>query len=136
VRERKIRAWDDVAKKMYYGEMEQYDDMLGFRFEHFETEKPIYMDWLGIIDKNGKDIYELDWVKFYGKFHGNKEDRILLAEYANRCAAYLFSDHPEDKAGWGLTFPKKDKYYDGDKAKFLEVAGNFFENKELLRKND
>jgi hypothetical protein len=54
---RNIRAWDDIAKKMSYGKIEQFDDMLGYRFDHFETEKPVYMWSIGIKDMNGKDIF-------------------------------------------------------------------------------
>lgn len=54
-----LRAWDDVAQKMLYAKPEQFDDMLGYRFEgHFETEKPVYMWGTGITDLNGKEIYE------------------------------------------------------------------------------
>lgn len=56
----KIRAWDDVAKRMSYGEIELFDDMLGFRFDHFETEKPIFMLWSTCQDTDGKDIYADD----------------------------------------------------------------------------
>lgn len=56
----KIRAWDDVAQKMSYGEKELFDDMLGFRFDHFETEKPIFMLWSSLQDTDEKDIYADD----------------------------------------------------------------------------
>ena len=59
----KFMAWDDVAKKMYYSQQEQFDDMLGFRFSHFETENPIYMQFIGYTDKHKIEIYEFDIVK-------------------------------------------------------------------------
>lgn len=34
-REIKFRAWDSDQQQMFQGEVEQFDDMLGFRFEHF-----------------------------------------------------------------------------------------------------
>ena len=56
----KIRAWDDVTQKMSYGEMKLFDDMLGFRFDHFETEKPIFMLWSSLQDTDEKEIYADD----------------------------------------------------------------------------
>lgn len=55
------RVWDDVLLKMLYSKFEQYDDMIGFRFEqHLETENPVYMWPTGLKDVNGKEIYEGD----------------------------------------------------------------------------
>src|SRR5690606_7283386 len=62
---REIRAWDDVENKMLHGTVEQYDDMLAFRFdEHFETEKPIYMWSTGLHDdvEDGNKLYQDDIV--------------------------------------------------------------------------
>lgn len=144
LRERKYRFWDIEKKQMRYPRDGRYPDLLInpegqiYRSDCVvwddlqPTEDFILMNWLGITDKNGKDIYELDFVKFYGKFYGKKEDRILLVEYAPRCAAFLFSDNPKDKMGWGLTFPDKNKYYEENKAPFLKIVGNYFEDPELL----
>lgn len=60
MRKLKFRSWDNVAKKMFYSSQEQFDDMLGFRFEHFECCKPIYMQFTGLHDKNENEIYEGD----------------------------------------------------------------------------
>lgn len=60
---RGIRAWDDVAKRMMYGKPEQYDDSLSFRFQHFETETPVYMWEIGLTDQKGTDVYEGDIVE-------------------------------------------------------------------------
>ncbi|QDX92457.1 hypothetical protein EEL31_21460 [Brevibacillus laterosporus] len=63
MREIKFRAWDDVSKVMSFSNFEQFDGMMGFRFSHFETEKPVYMQCTGLHDKNDKEIYEGDIFK-------------------------------------------------------------------------
>lgn len=63
MRELRFRAWDDVAKQMYYSKTEQFDDSLMFRFEHFDTERPIYMQYTGLKDKYGAEIYEGDIIR-------------------------------------------------------------------------
>ncbi|QHE63987.1 hypothetical protein FHE72_23640 (plasmid) [Rossellomorea vietnamensis] len=59
----KIRAFDSIERKMVYGTQEIFDDMLGFRFSHFECDIPIFMRYTGLNDKNDKEIYEGDIVK-------------------------------------------------------------------------
>lgn len=58
MREIKFRAWDKETKKMSCCNIEHFDDMLDFRFEHFETDEPIFMQYTGLKDKNGREIYE------------------------------------------------------------------------------
>lgn len=113
----KLRAWDDVKKQMSYGKIEQFDDMLGFRFDHFETESPIYLEFTELHDKNGKEIYEGDvWSE--GKSIG-------LIIYKDDGFEIDWKHNPEL---WSETL----KYH----AKHGKVIGNIYENPELLERNE
>ena len=119
---RKVRVWDDVLNEMLYGRVEQFDDMLGFRFEkHLETENPIYMWSTGLKDKNGREIYEGDVVS------GMYFDSLSKSEKPTICFVKW------DESGY-WTF-RGEKYFLGGyltDIRDCEVIGNIYENPELL----
>ena len=123
MREFKFRAWDRKPKKMYYSETEQFDDMLGFRFKHFEDldNSPIYMEYTGMKDINGKDIYEGDIVEFKLYADGEKSRNICVVTFENG----EFYPHPD-------VYWPSDEYYGYEYSDF-KVLGNIYENSELLK---
>ena len=120
-----LRAWDDVAQKMLYAKPEQFDDMLGYRFDaHFETDKPVYMWGTGLKDRNGKEIYDMDICE--------GEHAVYLISWNDEKAQYqakviktrsVLSKH--------CSFPFWQYVEDDGKCRF-EVIGNRWDNPNLL----
>ena len=112
MREIKFRAWDNELNEVFYSKIEQYDDSLSFRFKHFETDEPIYMQYTGLKDKNGKEIYEGDIV-----IVGQKETPAEVI-FENGCFYTPAGISRYRLGGWNK--------------ESLEVIGNIYENPELL----
>lgn len=123
-REIKFRAWD--GKKMLYD-----NDNSNLMVEHYNSVWSVFcqslqdvnkdfilMQFTGLKDKNGKDIYERDVVAY----HDWRDDgtgyseKILISEpvYYGGGSFYPISNQPPDE---------------------FEVIGNIYENPEILKEN-
>lgn len=68
-REIKFRLWDGMSKTMFYlSNAEVYDNGLWFGFpnasDHNDDEKAVVMQFTGLLDKNGREIYEGDTTNY------------------------------------------------------------------------
>ena len=124
----KFRAWDSFNEEMWEPEF-LHDLWAGNRCHTARLLPPyknsIIMQYTGLCDKNGKEIYEGDIVKL--KTTGEKKpfyEKFEVIWQHNRMRFGLKDNqegHLEDS--WAFT-PKND----------FEVIGNIYENPKLLEK--
>lgn len=127
-REIKFRVWDKEENKMHLVAALDWeypykkvitcntpDTKLYFGF-HKEKLDPILMQYTGLKDKNGKEIFE--------------GDIVITSSYPNRPSAVQLV-----KGTWccdGIGRVTENIYY----CKDIEVIGNIWENPELLQKEE
>ena len=109
-REFKFRVWQD-SKMMFIGQ--QLEEIYFDRIPLYVSFHGILMQYTGLKDVNGKDIFEGDIVKFPMRTHC----KYALVTYSEYDAAFKIEDR-----------------YVRELLKFNDVivVGNIFENKELL----
>ena len=116
-REIKFRAWDNSCKKMRG--VKGIKDCFSLRSDGFFDENYILMQYTGLKDKNGKEIYEGDIVIQNG-------EKIVVKYGINEVDAFegigfnLWSFYGEKPNGKRLKSE-------------LKLIGNIYENPELLK---
>ena len=122
MREIKFRAWDKVEKKMFIPARLSFKDELYQEFYNDScggNEHPFsyinLMQYTGLKDKNGKEIYEGDVVRYKAfeiwyarKVYFDTE----LCQFGLHSSNFLFHNQFSDN---------------------LEIIGNIYENPELLK---
>lgn len=141
MREIKFRAWDKRQIEIYgtgmsYGSPEYFDDMLAFRFNHFESDNPseiIYEQYTGMKDMNGKEIYEGDILRvgtFSEEVDGEEswwmDDSVHRVEW---CGA---EDYPAFDLRPSIDTDCNGLSYIAVGEQQAEVIGNIHENPELI----
>jgi len=129
MREIKFRAWGPNSKKIWNHEELKYCS-LGWLSDQQAGEK-IIMQFIGLHDKNGKEIYEgdiLKWKCSHGSITGR--GKVLLHTVTIQWG-HLTSSH-----GYSLAIYKNGEKYATEKSFWndddREVIGNIYENPELI----
>lgn len=125
-REIKFRAWDKENKKM--AQVSRID--FGPGGIRYLVDDSVLLEYTGLHDKNGREIYEGDIVSFGSVWNnGDNEDideefHIGVVEYDPHYAVYNVNC---DESGEHRFMFTEVVNYDG-----FGVIGNIFENPELL----
>lgn len=112
MREIKFRAWDEINKRMIYGPTP--DSPSSSWILALPDEGVVKMQYTGLKDNNGKEIYEGDILVG------------LIVWYAVSRSISRVMEWDEDRDGWALLNPKY----------MWKIIGNIHENPELLEKNN
>jgi hypothetical protein len=115
-REIKFRAWDEVSEKML-----NWNDFLDTNMKNTfiapESTGLILMQYTGLHDKNGKEIYEGDIVK-YRDSRGQHIEKVIFDK-----GCFYAGMH------WGSSTRVAPKLIN---TRITEVIGNVYDNPELL----
>lgn len=128
MREIKFRCWDKENKEMLDVEYLHWDDCTGefsirttMYSDYFDTEDMILMQYIGLKDENGKEVYEGDILE---KIYTDYNDKELFRE------KYLVQNNI---CGWELRNLKKPKSHRSFQLlKGCKIIGNIYKNPELL----
>mgnify|MGYP001221606843 CR=1 FL=1 len=143
-REIKFRAWDKVEKEMIeWSELRKLHASLSYIEESERLDARILMQYTGLKDKNGKEIYEGDIVEFSDKWEwyrckygismmfakseeGDRYKKIKAAYEAEPMERRVVQFDPYDS--YGLSKVDLESYW--------EIIGNIYQNPELLQANE
>ena len=133
MREIKFRAWDDFDKRMglVTDICFENDVCVNFspdvEYEKFEWQDIVLMQYTGLKDKNGKEIYEEDILLM-----PFKKQLVRSSKPGKKNFNVAIEFFPEN--GWLFQWPKNmGEYQYACGYKNSEVIGNIYENPEILK---
>jgi len=120
----KFRVWDKRENKGMSTQNMLYEAQLHHLWQDF-VDYPGYelMQYTGLTDKNGKEIYEGDIVQY--NQNSSYDNMDFIAKWSDDKLGFIF----QSNSGEQLVnqTPHLNRF------KHLEVVGNIFENPELLK---
>ena len=136
MREIKYKVWNEELEEMYTISKEKYLGSTGIVDPYVGHEKAVWMQFTGLTDVNSREIYEGDIVKLtvpdrHYTMQGNgysdimREDGFEFVGEVKFLHAMWFIKESLD--GYPLIF---------DTDQTLEVIGNIYQHKHLLKENE
>jgi len=116
MREIKFRAWDTKEKEM----IDLEPNMSYGDYRNFEL-----MQYTGLKDKKGKEIYEGDILRY--NYFGRDKRKKVNYEYTTVKWDTTYTGFSPFSEIWGYGLARFDDFYE------WEVIGNIYENPELLK---
>ena len=132
----KFRCWDPNCRKIPPGKMFYEEDTpLPLMFDLLKKDESlVLMQFTGLLDKNGKEIYEGDVLRYNYIVGDDEED-------AFRNVLVKFGEHDVEGFHRNIGFCLEDLRADFNlqiedswpASVYIEVIGNIYENKNLLK---
>ncbi len=146
-REIKFRAWDKEKKRMIFGPTQDSNHSSSWVFTMYESQKDILdqivlMQYTGLSDKNGKEIYDGDVIMYFREEIKSKKlykcpltGKIMPHSTSSEQKAIYEVKWKNEDACWSPFHSRLDSYFylGGCELDELEIIGNVHENPELLK---
>lgn len=125
--DKKKNCWHDDEKDGYSSDTEWIglNELIRLIRTGKESARPRFaiQQFTGLLDKNGKKIFEGDVVKLHDSYHHADLKDIIAIEYDSECGGFI-----------PFTYKRDSQYYCGEfESEKTEILGNIFENPDLLK---